>query len=504
MDPRKDRYVRLRPGATAFAASLPAVAAAQPCWDLNMDCVVNGQDYAALLDYIESHGIDDPKHVPFTADGYDPLFDLLLDGDVNAVDLSLLAGEVSSVGPYACGDFAFRWSVRDNRVISDLCTDGPGFIGWEMDKSISFGAVPILRDTFEYVGSKFGNFPKPGLHLMFWDASAGYAGWASRYETWLSDPAGGTGVRERLQSQICDLMDDALDQPGDLFVMIDYEGWFFTWEETLGFSVPAPPPDLPDADDQDWAHDWRDMIRAIHGSTWDPAFLDRFGIPAFPYSGYLELRQQDPALADEFLRVSWESVARDFAVYTLEAAREVVAGRAASVHWGYGRWPLRWLLKDGYNDTWNPDAQAKRDKNDSIAWLWQAQDLYCPYLYITSPTCEPGQVPVIDGCSPAWANRAYVMSVIEEAIRLRDTYNPDAYIIPWMSHTREIEGLPDLSELDIQAGFGIARRAGADGVAVWRPINNLVEQIKLQAKIWLTIGVPGPIGQVMMDVTCEN
>jgi hypothetical protein len=502
-----------RPGALAARPLLwftfllgSAPGLAQPCFDLNADCQVNLLDYTSLASYLASFG--DP--VLSSSDAYDPLYDLDLDADVDSLDLALLTQTLLSAGgSYACTSFAYHWAVRDNRLESDHCLFNKNTMRWVMDTSVNLGALPVQRDAFDILQTKFGKYPMNGLHELFWSPETGYKNWSANYDLWMSDPETAEGHLDLIPKQVCDLLDPFLDEPRVLYVLIDYEQWFILWDETVLKSVPNDQPNDPGTVDNDWAQDWKQFVNMLHGQKWDAAFLARFKIKNPGGTGYKDLAATSPDAAAAFLARAWQNVARDFLLRTLDGARLAVAGRAASVKWSYGRWPLRRFLKDGYSDTWNPSASTVRALNDDLRWLWSAQDFFCPFLYVFKRSCNPGEhpkdAPPGDPCSTRWTNAAYIMVMLQECVRLRDLYNPSAEIIPWMSLFLEPNASGPLSDHDLFSSIGIARRAGADGVGIWRPIDNPgegpIQQESYQTLMWIG-GAPGAAGIVMLSATC--
>lgn len=403
--------------------------------DFNGDCAVDSLDAFEFLRLYNN----DNMLAELTGDG-------LIDTD------DVLA--FSDAAQFDPGPFDIHWCVTTQ------FGETPRDIGYRMDGAfgedpnhpdIDKSALPLAEDACIVYDRSCGYYPREGLHALFLRFDDPTR-WRESYLDW----------RAAHWAQINTLVPRILasHDPPYTYGVIDYESWHLRW---VDMRTNQPRSEEVDA----ICRNWTGVVDAINSPEWDPEFFNNTGFTPPPGSdGIDDLSDEDREPA---YRLAWDRFARRLYLHTLNACR-AADDDTGHVKWSFWRYPqVHWD---------RPANDRDRERNDDLAWLYRQCEVLSPRFYRRRYTAEYENDP--GPCDDDQKVRTHQdqaidwTSSMQEILRVRDLYAPDAEVIPfvwWHYQLGKDCGYPFLNGTDTMEAIRILRRWGADGIYIWGYMN---------------------------------
>jgi hypothetical protein len=249
-----------------------------------------------------------------------------------------------------------------------------------------------------------------------------------------------------------------LDGTQSALLMIDYEPPFsVSWNFSTKFStVPEPL--------------WKNLLASVHAHSFDRNWTNLVSWKA--PAGAEKWHDLSPAQQLVMQEVSWNYFCQRYFTVGIKAIKAVLP---ANVKLSFWNWPYKFWFHQGVigNARWGPLM-------DELGWLWAELPIFMPDLY---PEFYSGS----DGAKPATlakcmtenrsSTRAYFQDNVNEALRLRDKYNPAAkvYLSVWWHYmcaqevTANATSPPFVQDGNLEALFATT---GHDGLAIWGSVGS--------------------------------
>lgn len=240
----------------------------------------------------------------------------------------------------------------------------------------------------------------------------------------------------------------------DRILILDYEAIPLSWTSAMAWMVSH-------------AHDWEETVRLINSPTIDPDFARMAGV-GLEVETWGELERR--GLADAFMRDTYNGFVRVVVGSTLGLLR---ADMPEGVRLGVYGAPVGQINVASYA---RASESRIRQHNDELAWLFAETDVLAMSLY-NMPLLDPR------GVHPHGL-RSHGEDEVEhwyrinmgEAHRIRDTYAPEAEILPFVwyhYHDHSLAGrlsdgrIPMLTAENAEAQLRHIDAFGGDGVILW-------------------------------------
>jgi hypothetical protein len=192
----------------------------------------------------------------------------------------------------------------------------------------------------------------------------------------------------------------------------------------------------------------------------------------------------------------FEAAARLFLQASLETVQRVRPG----CRWGMYAYPRNDFAQGGYV---GPFAASMRATNDGpLHWVWQAQDVLLPNIYLTAPNRSPH-----DGQTTA----QYISSNVAEAMRLSalavSTGNRSSAppVVPMAWYVYNAYPRPAvwsyLSRADLEASIRLPAALGAAGLFLWGAVSS-AQPFTIDALQAYVHAELGPAAQRLTDELC--
>ncbi|MGD9790068.1 MAG: hypothetical protein AB7Q00_02605 [Phycisphaerales bacterium] len=165
-------------------------------------------------------------------------------------------------------------------------------------------------------------------------------------------------------------------------------------------------------------------------------------------------------------RESYDAASQAIFLAMLETAKETRPG----VKWGYYSFPNP--VMSGYTTT-NNGNNFWMDRNDRLAWLYNAQTAIFPCLYIQKKSFPESVRLTRPTQARESANLSFIQTNMTEARRIAG----DKPILPfvWMRYhdSNPDYGLQPLNDFDLQVSFERPKELGATGIIVWESVQDV-------------------------------
>jgi hypothetical protein len=242
-------------------------------------------------------------------------------------------------------------------------------------------------------------------------------------------------------------------------IIIDYERWNLLWDRIRNEESDGGPYD----DDNDYADDWRDYIRAEKAHLLD---------------GLTEEQQEN------VFRTTWEKAAADFYTATFNRVKEL----RPQAKVGFFGYPQKFYKNKeeippkiiGYGDL----THTASDRNDRLQWLWDMEDILAPNVYCLFRTEEEPDDFVENTTE---SNDEYFRTNTEEALRLAN--GKPVYSVIHYKYQRGDDPLSQqfLNQINITSSLRVPGREGSVGVVLWGDLETVKQKEELEAYFHNTI-----------------
>lgn len=229
-------------------------------------------------------------------------------------------------------------------------------------------------------------------------AGSDYSHWEANYDAWL------VAHKAKIHSDV------AKAGTGDFagVAILDYENWFLQYETRWQESFNGP-----------FIASWMQFVTAANFPTFDTRMWQLIGPhgwqPPAGTSGWADITQDEQQAA---YAASWDYFVAGYVNATLDACKAAMP----KAKWGFFAYP--WFRHPR-------QVNASVGFNDDMAWLWSQVDVLAPAFYPEFwTTDDPSKAPCNTTNTPAQDAALYSPNVLE-AVRLRDTFNPTALVLPY-------------------------------------------------------------------------
>ncbi len=258
--------------------------------------------------------------------------------------------------------------------------------------------VPLTNDI---VGGPLGEFPAAGPHLI------------------AANPTFYTSHQTKLTA---DLIATVPDPNFAGIIVMDYEGWWPSWEWT----------DTPIQDA------WRNYIKTSRTDL-------LVGHPTNEWEGIFQAQ--------------FKLEVKNYYVFTCNVVRSL-RPKAKITFYGL---PLRsyWIF-NGMPDKGVDLNRYRQIHENDLGWYFDMVDVLCPSIYPMYKVASPPSGNIVD---PA-ANEAYILGMVSEAVR-NSRGKPVFPFFCFKYHPSSGYAGQFVNALNLRQGLEIPRQAGAAGVAIW-------------------------------------
>lgn len=298
---------------------------------------------------------------------------------------------------------------------------------------VEFDGAPIRKDIFIFYGQFLGNYPSHGLHQVMGrgELDAHLAKVKRDVEARL--PAGFAGL-----------------------ACIDYENWPLLWDRLA--NEPSKEAS-PDAADRDYRDDWREHLASVT-------------------AGWSDLSEQR---REELAESTYDRAVRDFFLKTLSVCR---AARPRA-QWGFFDIPGGMYggneAPPGRIGYTGDGVGIAAERNDRLAWLFEAVDVVFPTVYCPAYTVPAGEkADWQNATNTIEHNREYTVGNVREAVRL--ARGKPVIVFMWPRYQRPGSRYHQqfLNDINLEQALELPLEAGADGIAIWDSLQNASEFQPLQ------------------------
>lgn len=241
--------------------------------------------------------------------------------------------------------------------------------------------------------------------------------------------------------------------------IFDYENWFLTWNTQGQESFYAP-----------FASAFSDFVTANNFPDFNATMMSMVGwTPPAGTRGWGDLT---PAEQTEATGAVW-----DWAVQVyLNATMRTVKAHAPKARWGFFAYP--WFR--------SPRATAAmRGSNDRLAWLWRQVDVLVPAYYPSFwATSDPAKAPCPMTNTPAQDKAVYAANCAE-MLRVRDTHNPHAMVVPYVGWYNLCGSTAPCSPVNVEDQVTLSANLGLDGVVLFGALDNVLFKTPAQLATYL-------------------
>lgn len=361
--------------------------------------------------------------------------------------LAALLGVLTSAAAGSSGPYEFLWSVTTDEDLRRQT-------GVDWGARVDFGDVPVSREVKVIYSHLLGYHPQAGPHIIRRDPQ--YI------------PRHLVEVRNDVAREIPDPNYDGL-------IVIDYETWMAIWEWTIN----VPSGLGPDALDYDFKDDWRDQLLSE-----DPDVFE----------GMNQSQQE------AHLKNTYEQTVKSFFLATINECR-ALRPRAT---WGFYSYPATTYFDPytergviGYGD--GTDYYRLQEMNDSLSWMWDAEDALIPIIYAPMYSFPDGDRRASMERRENWEseNAQFVTSNVREAVRL--ARGKPVYCFVGLRYGTGVRPHDNtwLNTMNLRHQFALPGLAGARGVVVWDHIWSVQQYQELQA--YFTAAMGPQIQRILAD-----
>lgn len=303
---------------------------------------------------------------------------------------------------------------------------------------VDFGGAPVSRDVVVFYSHLLGFHPVPGPHMI------------------RRDP---TYMARHLEEVRYDVERLIPDPSYDGLAIIDYEVWLLIWEWTIN----VPSSGSWNAEDHDFKDDWEEELRRGNPREFDGMNAEQ---------------------KEAHLKATWEAQCKDFYLRTLEECKRM----RPRAKWGYYMYPATTYYDPftergviGYGD--GTRYYRLQAMNDSLQWLWDAEDVLLPVIYAPCYTFPNGdrRASFEERRENWWSeNHQFAYSNIREARRL--ARGKPVLAVQGMRYGT---GVPPhdnqwLSNRNLYHQIVVTLQSRADGVVFWDHIREFDYFLEIQ------------------------
>ncbi|MCC6675895.1 MAG: hypothetical protein IT436_02010 [Phycisphaerales bacterium] len=306
---------------------------------------------------------------------------------------------------------------------------------------VDFDGAPIRKDIYIFYGQFLGNYPSHGLHQVI-----------------------GRGEMEAHLEKVKRDVEARLPAAFGGPVCIDYENWALQWDRLAN---EASKDGGPDAADRDFKDDWREHLASVT-------------------AGWGEL---SPERREQLAKATYDKAAREFFLKTLSVCK---ATRPRAL-WGFYDFPGALY---GGNEApagrigYTGEARGiAAERNDQLAWLFDAVDVVFPTVYCPAYTVPAGENAAWkDATNTIEQNREYTVGNVREAVRLAKGKPVIAFMWPRYQRPGSKYHEQFLNDINLEQAIELPLEAGADGIAIWEAIHYAAEFQPLQEYVRTKLG----------------